>query len=619
VQTGIWKRIKAEIAIWHVGLLPGITIIGLVTIARLTSLLQSLEWTTLDNFLRLRPGEPIDERIVIIGINEADIRSVKAYPIPDREIAALLRKLQTYEPRVIGLDLIRDLPVQPGHTELVTAFKDIKNLIAIEKVLPAQINPPSGLPPTQIGFSDAIPDTDGRLRRSLIGTPTFQGYKFSLSLRLAEAFLSHENITLENGIRDRHAMRFGNTELPRFLPNSGGYVGADAGGLQVLINFRSGRERFRTLSLNDIKTGKFNPNWLRDRVVIIGIASPSVDIVNTSAITSTTHVPGIAYGVEIHAHAVSQIISAVLAQRPLLQVWSDGWEYLWICGWGFLGIALARFISSPLKSLLGVGIGSIGLIGVSYTLLIVGWWIPVVPAFLVFTLTSVGLTAFYQYDRALRSRINDRQLIIERTFDTIHNGPLQTLATILRRVQDQEFPQNQLLLELENLNHELRAVNESLRRETITHEHSLYLSSSLEIDLEAPMHEVLYAVYNSTLERDFPCFKTLKFKIHTFDPVEDRRLSIDQKRGLCRFLEEALCNIGKHATGVTRISVTYTQKEGWYILRVTDNGLGISSSSEGRGTQQSKNLARELKGKFQRSPLSAQGTLCELTWPGAKR
>jgi CHASE2 domain-containing sensor protein len=131
VQSGIWRRIKEEIAIWRVGVLPGIAVLGLVIIARLTGTLQFLEWLALDSFLRLRPSEPVDERIVIVGINEADIRSVGGYPIPDREIATLLRILQTYSPRAIGLDIVRDLPVEPGHAQLVAAFKDIKNLIAV--------------------------------------------------------------------------------------------------------------------------------------------------------------------------------------------------------------------------------------------------------------------------------------------------------------------------------------------------------------------------------------------------------------------------------------------------------------------------------------------------------
>ncbi len=615
---GITQRIKEEIAIWRVGALPGMVVLGLVISARLTGLLQSLEWSALDSFLRLRSEEPVDERIVIIGINEADIQSVGAYPIPDQEIATLIKTLQRHQPKVIGLDLVRNLPVEPGHAELVAAFKENKNLIAIEKALPDTIGPPPKLPPEQVGFSDTITDADGRLRRSLLGTPTAKGYKFSLPLRLAEAYLSTQGITLENGIRDRHAMRFGNTELPRFESNSGGYVRTDAGGVQVLLNFRTGQKRFRTLSLNEIKTGKFNPSWIRSRIVLIGITSPGVDIKTISAIAGANPSPGLIYGVEIQAHAVSQIISAVLDGRPLLKTWSDGWEYVWFIGWGILGIALGRLTQSPLKNLLGVGIASISLVGVSYVLLAWGWWIPVAPAMLVLLVNGIGLTAFYQYDRALTSRINERQFIIERTFETLHNGPLQTLAKLIKQVRDQDLPLDPMLSELEHLNYELRAVYQSVQRETLTQNDSLYLASSLEVNLQAPLHELLYQVYSHTLDRDFPCFRTLKVKIRTFDPIDSRHLTIEQKRGLCRFLEEALCNVGKHAKGVTRLNVVFTLKEGWYILSITDNGAGISSDSEGRGTQQCRDLARQLRGRFGRSPLSPKGTLCELTWPVKK-
>lgn len=623
MHRNIRKKIKEEIAVWRVGAFTGIVVIGLVMVARLNGSLQYLEWLALDSFLHLRPSEPIDERILIVRINEDDIRSVKAYPIPDRELAALLVKLQTYKPRVIGLDIYRDLPVNPGHAELVTAFKQSKNLIAIEKVLPDKVNPPPYLPPEQVGFADQITDIDGKTRRSLLGTPTPQGYKFSLSLRLAEAYLGHEGITLENGLRDRNAIRFAKTEVPRFFPNTGGYVGADAGGVQVLLNFRTGQERFRYLSLNDIKTGNFNPNWIRDRIVIIAITAPSVkDFISTNAIASNKTAPGRVYGVEFLAHACSQLVSAVLENRLLLKTWSDRWEYLWILGWGMVGIVFARLTKSPLKNLLAVGIGSTHLIIISYLLLSWGWWVPVTPAMLVLVLNGVGLTALFQYDQSLRFKINARKAIIERTFETIHNGPLQTLAQVLKLVRDRDLPPQELLCELEKelekLNHDLRGIYEFLQRTDRNPDNTLYIGNGLELNLQDPIHEVLYQVYNHTLERDFPCFKTLKVKIRTFEPIDDRHLNIEQKLGLCRFLEEALCNVGKHAMGVTRLEVTCKTKEGCYTLSIIDNGLGINASQEGRGTQQFRYIARQLKGTFRRSPLSPKGTFCELSWPIAK-
>jgi CHASE2 domain-containing sensor protein len=624
MQAEFWERVKEELAIWRVGGLPGIAVIGLVIVTRLSGSMQPLEWLTFDNLLRLRPAETIDERIVIVGINEEDIRSVGKYPIPDREIAALLRKLNSLAPRVIGLDIIRDLPVEPGHAELVGAFEDIKNLIAIEKVLPEEIAPPPALPSEQVCFADQIIDADGKLRRSLLATPTKREYKLSLSICLAKAYLANQGFSLENGIRDPEAMRFGNTELPRFLPNSGGYVRTDAGGVQVLLNFRSGQERFRILSLNQIKTGKFQPEWIRDRIVIVGVTAPSVkDFITTSAVISTKPASGRIYGVEVQAHAVSAIVSAVLDSRPLLNTWADEWEYVWIVGWGLLGIIFARLTNSPFRNLFAVATASTILIVASYLLLLFwGWWVPLVPAMLVLVLNGVGMTALYQYDQALRSRIEARQALIERTFETIHNGPLQTLAKALKRVREQDRPSEELLpaleKELEKLNHELRGIYEFLQREPLTQDRSLYLGSGLLLNLHDPIHTVLYQVYDHTLEREFPCFSTLRVKIVTFDPIDDRHLSIEQKRGLCRFLEEALCNVGKHATGVTRLEVSCTQNEGWYTLRIIDDGSGSISTREGRGTQQFRNLARQLKGKFARSSLSPRGTLCELSWPISK-
>ena len=299
--------------------------IGLVVVARLTGSLQGLEWAALDSGLRLRPPEAMDDRIVIVGITEADIQRIGAYPIPDRNLAELLETVQRYRPRAIGLDIVRDLPVEPGHQALTAALANMPNVIAIEQALPdvsgAAIAPPPNLPADRVGFVDALLDRDGFVRRSLLGTSNpAEEYRFSLTLRLAASYLAAEGIPLDNGMQDPVAMRFGSTELTRVRPHTGGYVGADAGGNQILINFRSGPAPFRIISMGEVEAGTVKPEWFRDRIVLIGITALSQkDVVNSAAIAGST--PGLVYGVEIQAHAISQILSAVLADRPLLTSW----------------------------------------------------------------------------------------------------------------------------------------------------------------------------------------------------------------------------------------------------------------------------------------------------------
>ena len=644
MRRNLGKKIKRQIDKWQIG----IFVIGLVMAARLTGLLQFFEWTTLDYFLRQLPEEPnhngaVDDRIVIVGINDRDIRQIGNYPIPDADLAKLFRQLQTYDPAVIGLDIFRDIPVEPGYQERVAAFKESENLIAIEKVLPPdRIPPPSELSPQQVGFSDIFFDANGQVRRSPLGMyrdKTQKEYVFSLSLRLAEAYLATQEIFLENGISDPHAMRFDKTELPRFLANTGGYVNANVDGVQILLNYRRGKERFRTFSFQDIINDKVAPNLLRDRIVIVGITADSVkDVLNTAAIAQLNP-PGVMRGVEFHAHATSQILSAVLDGRPLLMTLPDGVEYLWILGWGVLAIPLGCLTQSAIRNLFGALLASCVLVGICYGLLwIGGWWLPVVPAWIVFVVNGVAYTTYYQNERALKFQVYERQNAIDETFTAIHNGPLQSLAGILRTVRYQKDSPKQLLLALEELNREIRetgdrlkgqpeeataaalsklklepaAPDDCLQKRLISRE--IRIGSGKVVSLTLPMHELFREIFDETLKRTFPNFKKIKAKVVEFEPVETGRLSLRQKQKLGEFLEEALCNVGKHAQGATRLIVTGEAKKGCYTLSIKDNGVGINSNYEGRGTKQLRSLEKLLGGKFKRERLDPKGTLCTFTW-----
>ncbi|MEG5162673.1 CHASE2 domain-containing protein [Microcoleus sp. AT3-A2] len=643
-----WQAVKAGVTTWGRGALPGVMVIAGVTIARLTGALQFLELVTFDRFLRLRPPEPMDERIVIVGITEEDIQRARTYPIPDREIADLLKRLQAYQPTAIGLDIVRDIPVEPGNAELTSVFRSSKNTIGVEIALPDRsgftVAPPPALPPEQVGFADFVFDADGYQRRSLLGAHNpQQEYRFSFAIRLAELYLATRGIKLGNGIRDPEAKRFGSIEFTRVQSNSGGYVGADAGGNQILLNVRSGTMPFRVLSLSQIKSGQVNPDWIRGKIVLIGMMSFSAkDQASSGALAGIN--PGRIYGVEMQAHETSQMISAVLDRRALLQVWGEGWETLWIAVWGLLGMSLGRFLRSPWKILIGLLIASISPIALCYWLILLGWWVPIVPVLLVLVLNGAGLTAalFYRHEQELRLRLEERQFAIEQTFNAIHSGPLQTLVAILRSAQEPATPPP-FLPELQRLNEELRAVYGSVQRDAITDEPHLRMGSAIELALQAPLHELLYKVYCNTLEQELPYLKTLKFKIVQFDPLNTSHLRLEHKRSLCRFLEEALCNVGKHAIEATRLTVICTQEGDQQVIRVADNAKGNPSDAEalssgetnwdrettqylnsklqpsGLGTQLANNLAKQLGGTFRRYPNVPRGTVCELTWSAKRR
>jgi CHASE2 domain-containing sensor protein len=626
----MWQKVKQEITIWRAGAMPGIAVILLVFLARAIGGLEFLELTALDTFLRLRSPESIDDKILIVGINEQDINNLDKYPISDRELAKLITTIESYNPAVIGIDIVRDKPQEPGHAELEKIFKQQKNIIGVEKVLSHQensridvIKPPNALTLEQIGFVDILLDKDGNLRRSLLNVVINNELKFSLPIRLVEQYLATRNISLKNALDDPETMQVGQVKLTRVNPQTGCYIRTDAGGNQILLNFRRGENPFRIVSLADIKQGRVQPDWIKNRIVLIGITALSArDDVNTNAVRSNN--TGFIYGVEIQAHAVSQIISAVLDNRPLLWVWHDGWEYLWIFGWGFLGIGLARLLNeSPWKLAFVIFLSSISVALICYLLLLqYGLWLPVVPAVLVLSLNGLGLTAsmFYRDRQNLKFQLKERQYMIKYMSSTIHNRPIQTLKKILRDANSKDLAEDWLVKELNVLNEELRDVGNLIEKETVIDGNSIHIGKS-EVDLQCPLKEILYQVYSNTIILDYPHFKTIKFKINNFeDSIDGTKLTVEQKRSLCRFLEEALINVGKYAEGITRLKVVCLQKDNQNIIRVEDNGIGLASNVKniGGGTKQANDLAKQLRGEFKRYPRKPKGTVCELIWSANK-
>ena len=639
-----WRSPKQLFSLTFLSFVPSAFVIALLLVARVGGALQQLELAAFDWMLRSRPAEPADSRITIIGINEADIVRIGSYPIPDQELADLLLTLQRYEPAAIGVDIFRDLAVpsrsdtgdESGTTALERVFLQHSNIVAIQTILPGSggsiVPPPPFVPPEQVGFGDFVLDRDGSIRRSLLGSLDLQDqFQLSLAIQLANLYLSPQGKSLQNGEIDPQAMRFGDTEIPRFRPNTGAYVRADAGGEQALLNFRSGRQPFRQVSLADLTTGNVEADWFQDKIILVGMTAESAkDTVTSSAVNIDN--PSLFYGVEAQAHAVSQIVSAVQDGRPLLQVWVGPWEFIWIIAWGVLGLLLGRWGRSPLRILAMVGLASVVLVAICYGSLLGGWWIPFVPSLAGLMLNGMGLAAaaLYRQEQDLRTRLVERQAVIEQTFNSIHNGPLQTLASLLRQAAQSDEISPDFYAGLTGLNQELRGVYESVRKEVLTESDRLYLSLNQELDLNAPLHELLYDVYSNVLERKFSGFQALKIKVVKFEPMDDRNLTVEQRRSLCRFLEEALCNVGKHAICPTRIQVTCLQNNGMNQISVIDNGksavsvsetqeqVPISLSKSGMGTQQAEVLAKELSGTYQRSSRSPHGTLCELLWYSQK-
>lgn len=373
-------------------------------------MLQTWEWTAYDQYMRWRPSEPLDQRIGIVGIDEADVKKIGQLSrsiLPDQIYAQAIAKLKTHNPKAIGLDVYRDLPVQPGHQELVQVFETTPNLVGIEKVVGDKRQDAVAAPPAlkakgQVGANDVIFDADTKVRRALLQVEDANGDVIpSFGFYLALLYLDAQGINPKPIPGEPNTWRLGKSTFSRFQKNDGGYVRTDAGGYQILLNYRGSKEHFETISLHDLLEDRIPPDWGRDRIILIGFVGESFqDWIFTPYSSSWFALPERMSGVELHANITSQILSAALEGRPLIQTWSQRQESLWILFWSTIGaivtwqgryqgkkrVSVQRF----LRLILAGGV----LLGSTYGAFLIGWWIPVVPPLLALSGSVVAITSY---------------------------------------------------------------------------------------------------------------------------------------------------------------------------------------------------------------------------------
>ncbi|MCP2729595.1 CHASE2 domain-containing protein [Limnofasciculus baicalensis] len=381
---------------------------GIVILLRLAGIFQSWELSVYDQYLRLRPPQPRDNRIAIVGFDEADVKESQNAIVPDGVYAKLIEKLAAQKPRAIGLDIYRDIPIPPGNEDLVRVFQSTPNLVGIEKVVgdskkEAVAPPPALKAKGQVGANDIIFDADTKVRRGLLQLETANGEIIpSFGFYLALLYLDAEGISVEDNPKQPNIWKLGKTTFAPLKPNDGGYVRTDAKGYQILLNYRGGREYFETVSISDILKDRVPKNWARDRVIIIGaVGETSQDFFFTPYSSSLFALPERMAGVEVHANITSQIISAAIDNPTLIKSWSEPVEGLWILLWSSVGALLSwqgRYKKGIRKfswnRILGFILAGGVLFGSTYWAFLVGWWIPVMPPILAISGAAFAITAY---------------------------------------------------------------------------------------------------------------------------------------------------------------------------------------------------------------------------------
>ncbi|MGB7059259.1 MAG: CHASE2 domain-containing protein, partial [Geitlerinemataceae cyanobacterium] len=381
---------------WGAVAIAGTVMTSLVMGLRWTGVLQSWELSAFDGFVRMQPAEPADKRLLIVGADEEDLRRY-GYPLPDAVIVRLLAQLQQYQSAAIGLDIIRDRSVEPGSGELQNQMQKIPNLISVcafGNSIENSIAPPPTIPKSQVGFINLLFDSDfnpqdDTVRRYLLSrsanpldTPSRCTTDKSFVWKLVYRYLQAQQIPAKTVGKD---WQFGEIVLHRLQSGSGGYQSLDARGNQLLIRYRNLPQIAQEVTIRDIleQSDRFNPEWVKNRTILIGITAASIQDYHDTPL-------GKMRGLYIHAHAVSQILSAVdESESRSLFWWLPPWgEIFWVLGWsGIGGVVVVMSPSTRIRWIWAIAVFA-ALYGICAIVFIYGGWLPIVPSVLV--LVGVG-------------------------------------------------------------------------------------------------------------------------------------------------------------------------------------------------------------------------------------
>ncbi len=377
-------------------------------------LLQKWELKAIDGLMRLRPPEKPDQRLLIVEATENDLQKY-GYLISNDKLTELIEKLEQYQPKVIGVNILREQEVKNRHNLIYTCNHRLGN----DPNSPGN-PPPQGVPKEYIGFSDVIEDSDGVVRRHLLfmkpeATSPCQT-PLSFSFQLAAYYLNTQGIEPETNLEGytkldktilkklttktwkselltwTNVLEFVTTPLNS---STGVYGNEDLRGYQLLLNYRSNQEQeiAPKVTLQSVLENQVSPDAIKDKIVIIGNTSP-----NQSSYWSTPYSEGRDRkipGVLLQAQMVSQIISAVLANRPLLSFLPKWAEIILIWSWILVGALIGWiFYGKWSWLLLSDSIAIIILVVSCWGLLISGYWVPLVRPFLALIITSGGVLLF---------------------------------------------------------------------------------------------------------------------------------------------------------------------------------------------------------------------------------
>jgi CHASE2 domain-containing sensor protein len=390
----------------------------LMFIARILGIMQPLELAAFDQVSRLRPSEPKDQRFLMVDVDPQSIDQMNENPkyqqgrgaIADAALDDVLKILSASQPSMISLDFIRNFPAEGS---LGQRLKQTTNFIALCKNsyvnergqnIPGFKHAPE-VPLARVGFSDVVDDDPQGarfVRRHYMmqkSEPKYCNTREALSLVIARRYLEAQGHKYFSPLNkkekyDLQDMAFDKTVIPQLSGNGSGYQGLNNDqlrGYQTMLKYRvyqGDADNFAPrVNILDVLDNKVPSEKIKNRIILIGFTdrqARQADFFNTPY--------GDVPGVTLHGQMISQILSAVLDNRPLIWWWPLDYEIPWIFGWSLVGGLICWRFNRTSYLVMGIIVSNVCLYTACSVIMVSqSGWIPLVPSALSLMATGSGV------------------------------------------------------------------------------------------------------------------------------------------------------------------------------------------------------------------------------------
>lgn len=430
-NNSIYKSASPVYAPFCIGVL---TFLVVISLNYLNGFFQNLELSFYDRMLSLRTNPGYNSPVTLITITDDDFTRLQQSHISDGILADVLTKLIAHHPRVIGVDLYRDIPLPPDTDKLKTVIME-HNEIVVARKYGDTASPGIAAPGyllnqlEQSGCTDIPLDSDNRVRRGLI----LLGDKeicYSLAYLIAVRYLVNENTNSPGDTVQADSVRLGKTYLPKLFANDGGYQNMDSGGYQVLLDFRYPITLFHRYSLHQAQNNLIPSVDIDGKIILIGTDAESnkdfFAIPDLPQDINSQKIPGI----ELLGLFVDQLVRVGLYDNQPLKILPDWLENIWALFWCILGIMFG-IGKHPLRIFIPALVLGVAAIGIAvYFMFCADVWMPMIPSSVGWLLSCVSTSAWTAH-REYKQRIILKNLFSLHVGETVFNEIWQHQNEIL--------------------------------------------------------------------------------------------------------------------------------------------------------------------------------------------